>query len=340
MAKVTYLFGAGASAKCLPIVAEIPQRLNGFREFLVHHPVGRQESFSNLRCDFTEAECEEMLKTACTVLIEQTKKHASIDTYAKKLFITGKEKEYRELKAILTCFFIFEQLTHPLDDRYDSFFASILGTAQQDFKGDIRILSWNYDYQFERAYSAYSLSDDLHQNQLMLNVFPGGLNLSHYSDRFSIFKINGTTGFSGVAPMRKSSHLFTDFKTEADSGLTDIFAWYYAALVFCKDHLAPMLSFAWESNNSENNLVNSACKAIAGSKAIVVIGYSFPFFNRDIDKILMSTIDDPNGIKIYIQDKNPQTIIDKLPSVLPLERTRHKIIPIPSYDQFYLPPEL
>ena len=341
MPKVTYLFGAGASADCLPLVSQIPERLNAFREFIVHHRAASPILFADLGCNHTEIEGEDLFITTCERLVNEARSHASIDTYAKKLFITGRMQEYRELKAVLTCFFIYEQTINPIDKRYDTFFASILGTHANDFKGDVRILSWNYDYQFEKAYSQYSGSNDLHQNQQLLNVFPGGLRLSDYRNRFSIFKINGTTGFNGTAPIRKSSHLFATFDIKG-TALVEKFVWYFLAVVFCGEHLQPMLKFAWELTDVglENNIVSTAATAVAHSDALVIIGYSFPFFNRDIDKILMAAATDTRGTRIYVQDRTPENIIDRLDSVVPRHVGHHKITPIRTYDQFYLPAEL
>jgi hypothetical protein len=198
MNKVTYLFGAGASAKCLPTVAKIPERLLSFYYFLDENKTGSQETveFGGI----TIQQMEDDLISECRDLIEQVKKHQSVDTYAKKLRIratrSGMEKiKYLKLKIILSSFFIYEQLVNPIDDRYDAFFASILGDSDIYFAQNLRILSWNYDFQFEKAYSLYSNEQTLANNQYKLNVFPSTADMHLYQDSFSIFKLNGTTGF-------------------------------------------------------------------------------------------------------------------------------------------------
>ena len=48
-------------------------------------------------------------------------KQASVDTFAKKLFVRGEFDQLNRLKAVLTCFFLIRQATGPIDPRYDSF---------------------------------------------------------------------------------------------------------------------------------------------------------------------------------------------------------------------------
>ncbi|HZE85068.1 MAG TPA: hypothetical protein VE035_12220, partial [Puia sp.] len=115
MPKVTYLFGAGASANCLPIVRDIPDRLNKFREFLVHGGNKREKIFENIPGNPALSQAKDWLIKEVASLIEKCRIHASIDTYAKKLFITQSDREYESLKAILTCFFLYEQMANPVD---------------------------------------------------------------------------------------------------------------------------------------------------------------------------------------------------------------------------------
>lgn len=335
MSKVTYLFGAGASAQCLPLVKDIPERLMKFCEYIVANRRANDKKFDDLPCSHTEREGEELLIIACRDLSENCRKHASIDTYAKKLYITNRP-EYNSLKAVLTCFFLYEQILNEPDNRYDSFFASILGSQALLFHGDIRIVSWNYDYQFEKAYSQYSSLNSIRENQISLRVHPDGLHLSEILPRFSIFKINGTTGFEELSGHR-NQNLFPNFDKTEGKAMIEKLSWYYLASVQCNNVLRSMLSFAWEGNHTSISLLNATCDQVKDSAAMVVIGYSFPFFNREVDKKIFESI--LNGAKIYVQDTNPEPVIERLKSVFPPGRS-FQITSIDSVDQFYLPAEL
>ena len=70
---------------------------------------------------------------------------------------------------------------------------------------------------------------------------------------------------------------------------------------------------------------------------LVIIGYTFPFFNRDTDRKILQYIK-PNT-KIYIQDLNPERIKQSLMAVLP-DFPEEQIFLRKDVDQFFLPPEL
>jgi hypothetical protein len=336
MPKVTYLFGAGASADRLPLVRDIPDRLRYFNQYVGKNRRALDATFPDLSpCSIKEIQGEEMLLTATERLAEEAGKHSSIDTYAKKLFITGKMQEYADVKALLSCFFLYEQADKTADNRYDSFFASILGRHHLEFEGDIRILSWNYDYQFEKAYSVYSGDESLPTNRGLLNVHNPYLKYDSTTDRFAIYKINGTAGYKDLA----NNHLnkFHDLKPISGSSLVEKLVWYYLAATQLNNKIQPLLTFAWEGDSKPHIL--EACDQVRNSEALVVIGYSFPFFNRKVDKQIMQSLSYFDRAKIYIQDKNPKPIIEKLPSVLPVGR-HFEVIPVDAVDQFFLPPEI
>lgn len=66
--------------------------------------------------------------------------------------------------------------------------------------------------------------------------------------------------------------------------------------------------------------------------AAVVIGYSFPNFNREVDRQIFENFDVDN-CKIYIQDLYPDEIIEKLDGV------KKAAIPVRSGGSFTIPNE-
>src|SRR5687768_1499877 len=103
MNKVTYLFGAGASQGVLPVVSEMPNALNTLimhlYKFRDHHPEPSNKTY-HLLLDLIEE--FKWLVAAC-------EKHASIDTFAKKLFIKGAKRDLYKLKMLLSLFFAHRQ---------------------------------------------------------------------------------------------------------------------------------------------------------------------------------------------------------------------------------------
>lgn len=96
--------------------------------------------------------------------------HQTIDTLAKKFYLT-ENADLKKLKRTLITYFTIEQLlfipSAPNEDysfnktkelRYDSFFAAILEKGPNNHisvKSNIKILTWNYDQQIELALKAY-----------------------------------------------------------------------------------------------------------------------------------------------------------------------------------------
>ena len=73
--------------------------------------------------------------------------------------------------------------------------------------------------------------------------------------------------------------------------------------------------------------------------ALVVIGYSFPYFNRKIDRLIFENM--PHLKKIYIQDKYPERIQQYITPVIPADKLAGiTIVRLDDVEQFYLPPEL
>jgi hypothetical protein len=331
--KTTYLLGAGASRGAVPIVQDIPGELKKFREIFIQNRFGQPEPISNLQK--TVIEIEEDFIAGLDLFLKEIPRHASIDTYAKKLRITGQSEMYNQLKAVFSAFLIYTQLAKEVDSRYDSFFASILNTDAWDFVSDIIILTWNYDFQIEKAYSAFSLTDSLSQNQAMLNVnFASQDEQFSQARKMSVFKLNGTAGFYDAKD--KSHNFISDKFTLGDSRkfFYDVIR-TYGALRFQGDSVRTSLAFAWDGYS---DYYHKVAEKIKGTDVLVIIGYSFPFFNRLVDRQMIHSMA-PMLNYVYVQDPNPENVLDSLTSIWP---TGYQRLPkvIRSKDQFYLPPQL
>lgn len=242
---ITYLFGAGASAKALPIVKELPTRMRSFIESL-KDPILDDIPFNDLPFRHSPKQLQQELINHLENFLVKIKEHASVDTYAKKLLITNRLEEYQILKAVLSSFFIYEQHNNKVDDRYDSFFASLIDSDGL-LPRNVKILSWNYDYQFEKAYAEYSQNYSLSDNQKRLNIHHSRCR-NTFHDSFSIFKINGTTGYYS----KSRSDVFNiknDFKEFELADFIEKTVWLYGASQEQSNILVHLLSFAWEMNN-------------------------------------------------------------------------------------------
>ena len=332
--KVTYLLGAGASKNALPLVKEFPERLEKFMtdcmEILSFDP-NKDKIIRMSDNEKRKAIQNHLIISDLKWLLEKVKKHASIDTYAKKLFVTESTQELYKLKMLLILFFAYEQINN-LDDRYDSFIAAIIN-EKNEISNSIRIMSWNYDYQFEKAFSEYRQISKIDIIQEILNIAPSK-NIENprklIDDIFEIIKLNGTTAVMERDNTMEVINIFEDFSDQSPTIKKARLEQFYG-----NKKIYPLVNFAWESNHNQDYLTK-AVEIAKLTTVLVVIGYSFPFFNREIDRKIIRSIPNLDKLKIYIQDINPENIIDRLSSIIDSKN----IIPIKDVEQFYLPPEL
>lgn len=313
MTKVTYLFGAGASANALPTVEKLSSRISTLiREINVKDMRLQEQEYFWAGTDRSGksklGHQNEMIEDMQWLAdVSHPTKHASIDTFAKKLFLKGKKELLNRMKNALSVFFILEQARMPVEMRYDTFFASILNEDVSKFPEDIKILSWNYDYQFEKAFSAFSDKNDLGENQKLLNV------VSKFSPEitpagFTIIKINGTTGYGGKAHGKPIIHHFVknfDLNSEFDLKLLESVVDRYQLLThWYKNDVYSTLSFAWEGEGAEGEtIIDKAISCTKDTEVLVVVGYSFPFFNREVDRKIIRVMTKLR--KVYFQAPAP-----------------------------------
>nr|WP_288210272.1 hypothetical protein [uncultured Dysgonomonas sp.] len=343
MTKVTYYFGAGASYSALPIVNQIPDRIENLislmkrDEYKLNSEISYKE---NNIARFSQLEIQELFIEDLEWLLEKTKNHASIDTFAKKLFITEQDDELKRLKNAFSVFLILEQSITKTNMRYDSFFASILDDDYHPLPNNIKIVSWNYDYQFEKAYSEYTRNSTLSHNQGLLNI------LNKYSknsdrikkDSFEIIKLNGSSNIIST-DWRQLNFYNNNITTPFSIGFISDVLHNYAILRFPRPHLYSGLSFAWETFNYEYqiDIVEHTLSMTEETEILIVIGYSFPYFNREIDRKIIGNM--KNLKKVYFQAPDAENLKERFLSIrtdIPQDQLlcRHDV------GQFLLPNEL
>lgn len=350
MANVTYLIGAGASAgkrngnghrtEGLPCVSDIPATIRDLivvlsDELPINITWNNQQTGLNTRDDWEKARIE--LLNYFKELYLCCKENATIDTYAKKLVLTKRIKEFRHLEHLLTLFFMYEQIRHKPDSRYDTFLANIL-TDKLHFPDNIRVISWNYDNQFEIAYKEYNPND-----HLLIGSKRTTTKVKH-----EIIKINGTASFLNAdedfASYRKQ--FLEDVQDNKDASFEASqkrrSRWVLELIYLYKHFIDGQndntdLSFAFDYNYPSETIIKNINDIIGDTEALVIIGYTFPFFNREIDRKMLESIDPIANI--YIQDINPERIKQSLTAVLP-DFPEEQIFLRKDVDQFFLPPEL
>lgn len=313
-----YLTGAGASANALPITATFHQRL---LDFYHAYKTSREDLEFQKGAHATEQLRHEPKLLKCVEwLIDQTERHASIDTYAKKLIVRGDRQKLLELKATLSVFFVIEQSRRLVDLRYDSFIASIVKYVPQrpaTFPKNLKILTWNYDMQLEKAFYEYCPNEDLVIGQIAL------------AD--NIVRINGVAGTiqSGHIGANYTSVL-RPFTINTIIDTLDMFGKYIES----PSEYQPDINFAWEQPDFYIERIVKPIASIAN--ILVIIGYSFPFFNREIDRLILALMKNLSKIYVQLPQQSHHDIGERLNA---LSKNLPEITYIGDLDRFYIPYE-
>lgn len=311
----------------MPLVIEIPQRILYICDLIRNSDSTPDLYITTAKTQPSIEFTKDLLVKDLMWLYDGAIKHATIDTFAKKLFLTGRVEEYNKLKKLLAIYFIIEQVINKPDSRYDTFLANIL-TTKLEIPDRIRILTWNYDSQFEIAFNEYKKTIITPKDIGCYSIHDNEITKSP-----AIFKINGTASFNNWNSLAnfRSNHKLN--KTILDK------------IIYAYKDNKSLLSFAWETSKKKSDdipTIKTAIEQIKEARILVVVGYTFPFFNRVVDKSLISSMDYLN--KIYIQDPRANEVMQNIDAVLPVHKKKPyepvSIIPITNCDQFYLPPEL
>ncbi len=330
MSKVTYLLGAGASAGQLD---NSQNRLRGL-------PTIKDFGKECIRCmNWIEGQTQDhtirtRLHSEMNWLLNKCKEYPTIDTYARILFATQQWQEYERLKRVLSMFMTLLQIQYPRDLRYDGWIASLVDDYGA-FPANMNILTWNYDAQFELAYSSYwpnKSTEELWSYMSVLNKSRIVAGVKH--DGFSVTKLNGTA-FHHIDDAQLLDILLGIGKSMWESYLPAMYLDPPAS------NITNELSYVWEVGRGPKNFNELLKQRVQDTEVLVVIGYSFPYVNRSMDKFIFSSM--PKLSKIYNQNGEAEVMDDLIRGrlgVKPIGSAPIDIIHITNTSQFCIPNEL
>jgi len=359
MNEITYILGAGASYYSFPVVKTFADRMNYFFKVIDGQSTMHHKEVANELHAF----------------ISEIRVHQSFDTYFKKLFHLGKDNDILRAKKVLNYYFLLEQLEFPstapiyfkysdingndidyplnensfnkkdlVDSRYDALIAGLLKPIKGEAKffTKINFITWNYDLNLLASIKNF-LAPDRKINEFISDcTINENENIWKIADDLQIINMNG--------------YFFSDFfKDLKNFNTEDIIAIrnllhemkYFFALeknILTED--AKKIKFGWEDIHSKNSLIENAVSSIKNSKSVVIIGYTFPSYNRYLDaKYFTGTT--LAGKEVFIQDPNADEIVSFLNSEFDIEQPftsksiNKKFLPKISAkkncDSFYIP---
>ena len=303
--KILYLLGAGASAEAMPLVKINTTTPNPNIKKAKELPVAMREVAVLLTAQnnqiiktIEQAKFYKEIADDLNDFAQKSTQFTTIDTYAKFLYLTDK-KRFERLKYVLSVYFAIEQKVHKkLDGRYLVWLTSILDKLI--FPDNVNILSWNYDFQLQETAKIFGKTERVHKsangvavkNDGLLNYHPAsGRIMPVEHSKFSLLHLNGIAGFYYNSDM--NYHVFLEDEMNSPRE-------YLNRLMECEGH--SRLTFAWENEqfHEKMKVVDMLVKDVT---ILVVIGYSFPFFNRNIDMEVYKRLRSYGQLrKIYFQD--------------------------------------
>lgn len=315
-----YLLGAEASCQALPLSSNFAKRLRSFAVDLKKAgPVTMYGDPNTKPDDPVWGKNRDTLLEAINWLSTESSHHFSVDTFAKKLFFRGDKENLKKLKAALSAFLVIEQSRHPVDQRYDAFLASVL--ALDENKGiylpeHLRIFTWNYDTQLEKAFYGFCEDDDKVLKNISINE--------------RIYRING---FCGTYPPSIFGDPFYAAIHSNDKPAWEAGINLYNECIAEPSSPDPEIKFAWEDSTNDR-LKNVGLSQLSEVSEMVVIGYSFPYFNKEIDQLIFKQFDHLD--RIYLQ--YPKDVHESIK--IRLKSFFHRdieITDITSTDLFHIP---
>jgi hypothetical protein len=314
--KVTYLLGAGASYKAIPIIGELN---NAFEEL--------KKLYNLFLPDERFPECikdKKLFESHMTTGAYNSKIYGTIDTFAKKLALTNNE-DLVKMKGALSLFFTLwqeinknelsqrevisslkpkvEQVPYmDIDDRYFGLLTNYLEKKGDKvvLNDDVNFITWNYDAQLELT-TAFILEKPIGTILEEFKVYP------YVKENPRIVHLNGLAGIYRDQKENKMKHLYRDnFENARNTEkLLKEKLFFMSATEESTTENSDYFSYAWENDPTSIGAIKNAQMILKETDYLIVIGYSFPTFNDSVDKELFDVLKKSNTFKkLYYQDPN------------------------------------
>ncbi|MBR1631823.1 MAG: hypothetical protein IJ680_08195 [Paludibacteraceae bacterium] len=326
---VTYLLGAGASVGTwkhdkqntgVPMYSQMESAVNRL---------------------LSEVKMGPTLQEELRWLMDKCKRYGTIDVYAKKIYdgeIINVDygMELDKIKRLLTLCFVLWQNEKNFDTRYTQFIQQITN-SNGTFVDNVRILSWNYDVQLELAYRDAFPDLFVDFDYTYRNIF-NAICKTFFACRFKPLLPFTYTKLNGVAlpllvNLREPATSLKDVISNHTSEQKISYFNSYGYDEKKRHQISSAISFAWEQRCFDNDQFRLEIeRSINSTTILVIIGYSFPDVNHNMDSFIINSMQYLQ--RIVIQDKSPSQVKQKVEL---LTQGKVPIDTVEDLSRFYVP---
>jgi len=373
MAKITYLLGAGASYNSCPILHKQAEAM----VYVAKNDIRIENNKTKIFFFEDIDELKNVVSNSGKILWyigyfgNKALQFGTIDTYAKKLNLQKKTKELNLLKLSVSVFFDLWENFHKdrysnfylekkkdnfegfssnvkyqaIDPRYISLFSIFLQRETDDvirLKDSVNFITWNYDLQLEETFKLFTEDTQCKDLEKVNDYFPFSKNNSD-DLKNQVYHLNGHHGYYDYNKSLSNGH---QIASHIDTRKSETFEQYWA---LHKDLFNDVeksqvdynkyINYAWE-HKIESTFFENVKKILSETEILVIIGYSFPLFNREIDELLLNSLKHQKIKEIVYQDPLAnleilEAVLDK--DVLKFLSQDDKIKTKKETNQFYIP---
>jgi len=330
MKNITYLFGAGASLGALPIAAELGADMytiiDAFEGYDREKVLGSNLSSIN---PFVKGTME-YLAYDLRFFGFQAMQFGTLDGYAAKLYHIKDFRQLHRLKMTLSIYLVIcqemsrsqlggniQRKITKIDSRYIKLIKSCLDMEKTNYiKDNIHFLTWNYDLQLQQTLMTYfeGMEDIETFNRGPYKFTPSQIEFPVVTAKSKICHINGFCGFYLTESQNYVSYLDRS-KTSSISEKVKSMSYISDSASKGSINFNSAINFAWENNAYSTYAVSRAQEIMGITDTLIVIGYSFPDDNIEIDRKLFSSAKIAGNLnRIIIQNPglNEAVISEKL----------------------------
>ncbi|MFC7356479.1 hypothetical protein ACFQO1_02165 [Jejudonia soesokkakensis] len=348
--KISYLLGAGASYNSVPIWKQQGSTIFQIAsKILAMIKEGYSKSYDSI---------DEYNIEGSTYLVkffekmkffgEKALEFGSIDIYARKLWLLENKSELNELKAAVSVYLdLWENFYYKdfkigksdgnysrLDNRYLSLLSILLekeNISYPKLSDDINFFSWNYDLQLETAFSKFCCKPI--NNLIELNSIIPYSNLlkNDINENQSIFHLNGHRGIFKFDKDYVETVQHNNLKNWR-SYLGQLKSNLEVSRRFNND-FSNSINYSWEMKKTQRDLLKAK---FGDTDVLIIIGYSFPAFNRALDSELFGSLN-LNNLEVVFQSPSANKSIIKTLNPNIKENNIKILNSVEDLSSFYIP---